>query len=672
MKIKAVALTRDNIEKDSSLWTKVDAGEFNIVYMTPEVAMAKKGHFSEVTVRGDTKFHRRLVVVAVDECHLIWDWESFRVQYRYIGNIRLWLGRVPWMCLSATLMPSTGAYVHQVCKLETPTVRYNLSTRRDNLNFVVVEKYGTSFRQLEWLIPENIRDHLQIKKSIIFHDNIDNLLRLAQFLTLRLPRQLSGHPPDTIVAVYFGSIDGEQKSKIQTDFEAGRTRILVCTDAFGLGVNIKDIAVVIQWGIDEKCNINHLSQRLGRAVRNPHLEGIGIVYVSKSAVYGIARENETLETWEDAWNDPNLLATPDSEDDDDGDDDTPRVIPVSKERKLARFGLPVRQDTRIKVKTHVRNLYREAKSEKEAHLEAVRERRGTFGNPVTMAKKIDPAVLWFLRTEGCRHAVLGSVYNDPLLWNRSHQYWCCDNCVINAGSNLRQTSTAGFTAAYSISNPEKITLENQIFIPPLLPHEQVWDVPITPERTDRVELRLKLTRSFIWERLNIPDSTPSLILPDKPLINLVKHVKRITTLHQLTLQLEKSGMLIQSSLLDDDHLHMLMWAIEGALTEEIIAGTILFLKLLNYFFLEPSIQNTPPISARDPSAVSSIQQETIENAANTGEKRPTSSEISSLQHPRKLVASQELGLSSDQGTDDRSSRRRLKRNAGLPSRYEDG
>ena len=116
--------------------------------MTPEVAMEKRGHFSTKSVRDKTPFMKRLMAVAVDECHLIWDWESFRVQYQYIGNLHLGLGRVPWICLSATLTPNIAAYVHQVCKLETLTIRYSLSTARDNINLIVIEKYGTSFQQL--------------------------------------------------------------------------------------------------------------------------------------------------------------------------------------------------------------------------------------------------------------------------------------------------------------------------------------------------------------------------------------------------------------------------------------------------------------------------------------------------------------------------------------------
>ena len=94
-----MAVTGDNLEKDKSLWNKVDNREFAIVYMTPEVAMEKRGHFSTKSARDKTPFMKRLVAVAVDECHLIWDWESFRVQYRYIGNLRLGLGRIPWICL---------------------------------------------------------------------------------------------------------------------------------------------------------------------------------------------------------------------------------------------------------------------------------------------------------------------------------------------------------------------------------------------------------------------------------------------------------------------------------------------------------------------------------------------------------------------------------------------
>ena len=118
-----MAVTHDKIDEDSSLWAKVDNGQFRVVYMTPEVAMDKRGHFSTETVKTNTSFMKQLVLVAVDECHLIWDWESFRVQYRYVGNLRQWLGRVPWACLSATMTPNTAAYVHAVCKLKIPTVR---------------------------------------------------------------------------------------------------------------------------------------------------------------------------------------------------------------------------------------------------------------------------------------------------------------------------------------------------------------------------------------------------------------------------------------------------------------------------------------------------------------------------------------------------------------------
>lgn len=149
------------------------------------------------------------------------------------------------MCLSATLTPNIITYIYQVCKLETPIIHYDLSIKWDNINLIIVEKYEISFQQLQWLIPDDIQGHLQISKMIIFHDNIDNLIRLVMFLSTLLSNQLSGHSPDIIVVVYYDSIDVERKDKIQADFEAGWIWILICIDAFDLDINIKNIRVVI-------------------------------------------------------------------------------------------------------------------------------------------------------------------------------------------------------------------------------------------------------------------------------------------------------------------------------------------------------------------------------------------------------------------------------------------
>ena len=137
IEISAVALTKDNFHEHTNLWKRVEAGEFQVVYATPEILLEHRGHFFLDIVRSHCTFIKNLVAVAIDECHLVWDWEDFRQEYSYIGKLRSLLSRVPFICLSATLTPNVAVYVHEVCRLSYSTVRFNLPIRRDNINLIV-------------------------------------------------------------------------------------------------------------------------------------------------------------------------------------------------------------------------------------------------------------------------------------------------------------------------------------------------------------------------------------------------------------------------------------------------------------------------------------------------------------------------------------------------------
>ena len=66
---------------------------------------------------------------------------------------------------------------------------------------------------------------------------------------------------------------------------------------------------------------------------------------------------------------------------------------------------------------------------------------------------------------------------------------------------------------------------------------------------------------------------PAVVLSDKALSEVVKHVNRITSVEYLKLELEKAGLLIQSSLLSEEYLGILFFAIEGAV-KEVIKATV--------------------------------------------------------------------------------------------------
>ena len=154
------------------------------------------------------------------------------------------------------------------------------------------------------LIPRDLTDHRKIPKTLIFHDSIDPGIHISNQIRARLPPFINGISSDDIVTCYFGSLDAKVKTKILDDLMDGNARIVVCTDAFGMGIDIPDIEVVIQWGVDERLICSSLAQRIGRAARDPTVEGIAVIYVQRAVFESISKNwREELKSWEEAWED---------------------------------------------------------------------------------------------------------------------------------------------------------------------------------------------------------------------------------------------------------------------------------------------------------------------------------------------------------------------------------
>ena len=142
-----------------------------------------------------------------------------------------------------------------------------------------------------------------------------------------------------MIQTFFGSIDEKKKRKTLSDLQSGKCRIVVCTDAFGLGVDISNIENVIQWGVNEKLSIASLTQRIGRAARVPNMVGRAVIYVLKGILEAVTPD------WETGWEAKEPAEWVEVEANDTEDDYGLRVIPVSKMRPLERFGLPVNAST---------------------------------------------------------------------------------------------------------------------------------------------------------------------------------------------------------------------------------------------------------------------------------------------------------------------------------------
>jgi hypothetical protein len=542
--IPAIGLDADTVKSDTSLWHKVEAGEFMAVYATPEALLEERGHFQTKTLRDhNSVFMKNLVALVIDECHVIWDWRSFRVLYRLIGSLRLCLRGVPVIAMSATVTPNVSAYVHQAARMQYPTTRYNLSSYRDNINIITAPLDGDGVEPLRKLIPTSVTQLEDIPKTIIFHDRVDPAIAIADRLAADLPRTVGGISRDRLVTCYYGSLDKKIKSKLLREFRRGCTRIIICTDAFGLGVNIPDIQRVIQWHVDEKFTIHAAHQRLGRGARSPEVEAVGVIYVKRAVLSDVP-----LTAWEDAWNEND---PPDEEPDDwDVDADGLRVIPVSKQRNLELFGLPVREDTIAYVSSHVRQLYSEAKTFHDAIDQAKSEIKGSNQKRVPMAKKLDPAVLWLLATQGCRHRVFSVMFDDPDVFEARHRYWCCDNCAVASGLVLSDIKVAGISPNISFACTEPPSDPAPPAVPPADPTPTRLET-IGPERIRILRQRLLLGREFECKQLQIPDILPEMIFSDDVVQKVCSQVRYIVDENALRTVLKSAGLRLKFSLLSD-------------------------------------------------------------------------------------------------------------------------
>jgi len=253
------------------------------------------------------------------------------------------------------------------------------------------------------LIPEGIRDPLQIPKTIIFHDRIHPGLSIARQLRAHLSRILSISDVSAKATIpgIFASVDAKAKNVGLFNFREGKARIMIALDHWGLKIDASDVERVIQWHVDEKLDFSDLDQRIGKAVANPNLEGTAIVYVQNGLLKAISKswKKEVIE-WEETWRQPDLFLDDDSSgddqrysdaDDDDDDEEDGRTKRVWKQKPLGRFGRPVETDVQDIVALHRRYLYLQAKRARKAWL-AEQERNRT-GRKVKSPWKLDPGVL---------------------------------------------------------------------------------------------------------------------------------------------------------------------------------------------------------------------------------------------------------------------------------------
>lgn len=188
-------------------------------------------------------------LLAIDEAHCVSQWGyDFRPPYLQIPLLRELLPDVPILALTATATPEVVADIQDKLGFRKPNV-FQQSFTRSNLAYVVRHEEGKEEKLVEILNKVG-------GSGVVYARNRKKTKDLAVML------QRKGISAD----FYHAGLDGELRSQKQDAWIAGKTRIMVSTNAFGMGIDKPDVRTVIHTDLPD--SLEAYFQEAGRAGRD--------------------------------------------------------------------------------------------------------------------------------------------------------------------------------------------------------------------------------------------------------------------------------------------------------------------------------------------------------------------------------------------------------------------
>lgn len=241
----------------TSILRKVRAGGLTFLYVTPE-------RLQSYSFRNEI-IHADIAMVVADECHCVTEWGySFRESYLKIGEFIHALPKRPVVCACSATLPEDRQYeVAQLLNMNHPKIfRSDLSRK----NLVLLKKDVTSKKKsLEKRLEARFKE---VKKCIEkYHKNGSVVIyALTTGYADALFSYLNDLYPGQVVRCHAQIKPESARRRMELDFLHGIRKIMVATSAFGMGIDVPDVELVLHF--NTPLSMVDYIQQIGRGGRD--------------------------------------------------------------------------------------------------------------------------------------------------------------------------------------------------------------------------------------------------------------------------------------------------------------------------------------------------------------------------------------------------------------------
>ena len=216
-------------------------GIYSFLYLSPE--RLQTSAFLEYLP------HLNIRLIAVDEAHCISQWgHDFRPPYRKIATLRQLLPEIPILAVTATATPRVLEDITTNLALRAPNV-YTSSFARPGLQYAVLEEEKQNLRALH-ILQQSEGPAIIYIRTRLGTELVAGALRKAGISAL----------------AYNAGLSASERQKRQEAWMQGKVRVMVATNAFGMGIDKNDVRLILHFGIPP--SLEEYYQEAGRGGRD--------------------------------------------------------------------------------------------------------------------------------------------------------------------------------------------------------------------------------------------------------------------------------------------------------------------------------------------------------------------------------------------------------------------